>query len=55
MQTREKGAHSRSCRQGIRREAARTRRREGKRAEKVGEVDETRREGGGERGGEGER
>ena len=55
MRTRGKGAHGRSCRQGIRREAARTGRREGKRAEKVGEVDETRREGGGGRGGEGER
>ena len=51
MRTRGKGAHGRWCRQGIRREAARTGRREGKRAEKVGEVDETRREGGGGRGG----
>ena len=55
MRTRGKGAHGRSCRQGIRKEAARTWRRGGQRAETVGEVDETRREGGGGRGGEGER
>ena len=51
MRTRGKGAHGRSCRQGIRKEAARTWRRGGQRAETVGEVDETRREGGGGRGG----